>query len=204
MVKHDCAKHIIHEQWGPGTCIEGEHTIVETSEGEGYVTHYDIMFEHGIELNVPVEDIRVVVSEMHGHTPRKKMKEQVENVDEGLGKTLAAGALALGIGAGASASMGNDKPVHYQVQKIGNDYNVYHKNNVGGKVHFSSKNKDDAMNWAMQKEEVEQVNKKLTPVQKAGIQRALGSKRPDNKMRQSSSPARELIDLVKKHGKKDS
>jgi len=82
-------------------------------------------------------------------------KEEVENVDEGLGKTLAAGALALGIGAGASASMGNDKPVHYQVQKIGNEYNVYHKNNVGGKVHFSSKNKDDAMKWAMQKEEVE-------------------------------------------------
>jgi len=84
-------------------------------------------------------------------------KEEVENVDEGLGKTLAAGALALGIGAGASASMGNDKPVHYQVQKIGNEYNVYHKNNVGGKVHFSSKNKDDAMKWAMQKEEVDNV-----------------------------------------------
>ena len=90
-------------------------------------------------------------------TPRP-MKEEIDHVEEGLGKTLAAGALALGLGAGASASMGNDKPMHYQVQKIGSDYNVYHKNNVGGKVHFSSKNKDDAMKWAMQKEEVEQVD----------------------------------------------
>ena len=90
-------------------------------------------------------------------TPRP-MKEEIDHVEEGLGKTLAAGALALGLGAGASASMGNDKPMHYQVQKIGSDYNVYHKNNVGGKVHFSSKNKDDAMKWAMQKEEVEQGN----------------------------------------------
>ena len=92
------------------------------------------------------------------HTGMTNRNEEVEHVEEGLGKTLAAGALALGLGAGASASMGNDKPVHYQVQKIGSDYNVYHKNNVGGKVHFSSKNKDDAMKWAMQKEEVEQGN----------------------------------------------
>ena len=83
MVKHDCAKHIVHEQWGFGTCIPGEHTIVETSEGEGYVTHYDIMFEHGIEYDVPVEDIKVIISESHGHTPRKSMKEEADMDYEG-------------------------------------------------------------------------------------------------------------------------
>jgi hypothetical protein len=83
MVTHDCAKHIAHEEWGFGTCIPGEHTIVETSQGEGYVTHYDIMFEHGIEYDVPVEDIKVIMSETHGHAPRKTMQEEAEMDYEG-------------------------------------------------------------------------------------------------------------------------
>lgn len=83
MVNHDCAKHIAHEEWGFGTCIPGEHTIVETSQGEGYVTHYDIMFEHGIEYDVPVEDIKVIMSETHGHAPRKTMQEEAEMDYEG-------------------------------------------------------------------------------------------------------------------------
>jgi len=84
VVAHDCAKHIAHEQWGFGTCIPGEHTIVETSQGEGYVTHYDIMFEHGIEYDVSVEDIKVIISEFHGHTAtRKGMQEEAEMDYEG-------------------------------------------------------------------------------------------------------------------------
>jgi len=83
MVTHDCAKHIAHEEWGFGTCIPGEHTIVETSQGEGYVTHYDIMFEHGIEYDVPAEDIKVIMSETHGHAPRKTMQEEAEMDYEG-------------------------------------------------------------------------------------------------------------------------
>lgn len=83
MVTHDCAKHIAHEEWGFGTCIPGEHSIVETSQGEGYVTHYDIMFEHGIEYDVPVEDIKVIMSETHGHAPRKPMQEEAEMDYEG-------------------------------------------------------------------------------------------------------------------------
>lgn len=83
MVDHDCAKHIAHEQWGFGTCIPGEHTIVETSQGEGYVTHYDIMFEHGIEYDVPVEDFKVIMSEYHQHSSRKTMQEEAEMDYEG-------------------------------------------------------------------------------------------------------------------------
>ena len=83
MVNHDCAKHIAHEEWGFGTCIPGEHTIVETSQGEGYVTHYDIMFEHGIEYDVPVEDIKVIMSENHQHSSRKTMQEEAEMDYEG-------------------------------------------------------------------------------------------------------------------------
>lgn len=74
-VKHDCATHVEHAQWGFGNCIPEMHTIEEISEGVGYVTHYDIMFEHGIEQNVPIESLRILASEEHGHTPRKSMKE---------------------------------------------------------------------------------------------------------------------------------
>ncbi len=81
VVAHDCAKHIAHEQWGFGTCIPGEHTIVETSQGEGYVTHYDIMFEHGIEYDVSVEDIKVIISETHGHTATRKSMQEEADID---------------------------------------------------------------------------------------------------------------------------
>ena len=77
-VKHDCATHVEHAQWGVGNCIPEMHTIEEIFEGVGYVTHYDIMFEHGIEQNVPVESLRILASEEHGHTPKKTMKEALK------------------------------------------------------------------------------------------------------------------------------
>lgn len=67
-VAHDCAKHVVHETWGKGQCIAGEHTLLE----DGTVTHYDVMFEHGIEQDVPVADLTVVVSESHMHASKKK------------------------------------------------------------------------------------------------------------------------------------
>lgn len=67
-VAHDCAKHVVHEQWGNGQCIAGEHTLLD----DGTVTHYDVMFEHGIEQDVPVADLTVVVSESHMHASKKK------------------------------------------------------------------------------------------------------------------------------------
>ena len=73
-VKHDCAKHVVHEEWGKGTCIPGEHTLLDN----GTVTHYDVMFEHGIEQNISVEDLTVVVSESHMHAKKKKIMEAEE------------------------------------------------------------------------------------------------------------------------------
>ena len=70
-IKHDCASHVVHKEHGEGQCVPGMHTIVETAEGEGYVTHYDVMFNHGIEYDVPVEDLEIVTEMSHGH-PRKK------------------------------------------------------------------------------------------------------------------------------------
>ena len=74
-IKHDCATHVEHAEWGKGQPISGQHTIVETAEGEGYVTHYDVMFEHGIEKDVSVDDLTILAEMSHGHSRKKKMKE---------------------------------------------------------------------------------------------------------------------------------
>lgn len=73
---HDCAKHVTSEKWGDGECIPGQHTIVEDENGEGRVTHYDVMFEHGVEFDVPVEELTILVSESHKHTAKKMAKEE--------------------------------------------------------------------------------------------------------------------------------
>jgi len=78
---HDCAKHVVHEKWGEGKCIPEMHSLEEGEDGTGFVTHYDVMFEHGVEQNVPVEDLEIVVSESHMHS-KKKMKEEFDNGDE--------------------------------------------------------------------------------------------------------------------------
>lgn len=82
VLKHDCASHITHEQWGYGECIKGEHTLVESADGEGYVTHYDIMFEHGVEFDVPVEDLTIIKESSHGHMKRKKKESKQEDKPE--------------------------------------------------------------------------------------------------------------------------
>lgn len=81
-IKHDCATHVTSEKFGAGTCISGMHTIEEQEDGTGIVTHYDVLFEHGIEEMVPVSELTVTKSESHMHA-KKKMKEEVEEVQEG-------------------------------------------------------------------------------------------------------------------------
>ena len=73
-LKHDCASHVTSEQWGYGECIPGQHTLVEQEDGTAIVTHYDVMFEHGIEFDVPVSELTVMKSESHMHS-KKKVKE---------------------------------------------------------------------------------------------------------------------------------
>jgi len=78
---HDCAKHVTSEKWGHGECLPGQHTIVEGEDGVAYVTHYDVMFEHGIEFDVPVEELDILVSESHKHTAKKMAKEETNKVN---------------------------------------------------------------------------------------------------------------------------
>lgn len=80
-MKHDCATHVASESWGYGECIPGEHTLVEQEDGSAIVTHYDVMFEHGIEFNVPVEDLQIMAEKSHLHAA-KKVKEDVETEEQ--------------------------------------------------------------------------------------------------------------------------
>lgn len=81
-IKHDCATHVEHAEWGKGQPISEQHTIVETAPGEGYVTHYDVMFEHGIEKNVAVEDLTILDESSHGHMRKKKKNEAMDPVNK--------------------------------------------------------------------------------------------------------------------------
>ena len=75
---HDCASKVKHEEYGVGDCIKEMHTL----DSAGNVTHYDVMFEHGMEKNVFVGDLNVLVSEMHEHVINTdKNKEVLGNKD---------------------------------------------------------------------------------------------------------------------------
>jgi len=67
--EHNCAKKVCHEQFGEGQCIFGEHA--EPDEN-GFVSHYDVLFGHGVEKNVPVSEMEVLFSESHGGHGKKK------------------------------------------------------------------------------------------------------------------------------------
>ena len=80
-VKHDCSSKVKHEEYGIGDCIKEMHTL----DAAGNITHYDVMFEHGIEKNVFVGDLSVLVSEMHEHVINTdKNKEVLENNEKDL------------------------------------------------------------------------------------------------------------------------
>ena len=81
-IQHDCATHVEHATWGQGQPLSEQHTIVETSPGVGYVTHYDVLFEHGVEKNVAVEDLTILAESSHGHMRKKKMKEAMRSADK--------------------------------------------------------------------------------------------------------------------------
>ena len=70
-VQHSCATKVEHSEWGKGNCLKEMHTLDE----EGNITHYDIMFEHGLEQDVPVPTLNILVSEMHEHVINDEKNE---------------------------------------------------------------------------------------------------------------------------------
>ena len=79
-VKHSCATKVEHAEWGTGNCLSGEHTLLE----DGTVTHYDVMFEHGLEKNVAVEDITITKEAVHEHVTRPEGNIDQEEVNTDL------------------------------------------------------------------------------------------------------------------------
>ena len=89
---HDCAAHVVHETYGYGVCIAGQHTLVENSEtGKHEVTHYDVFFkEGGVKKNIPVNELDIKSLEEHSHGKRKKNEDAVEvSEDEQLDEAAA-------------------------------------------------------------------------------------------------------------------
>ena len=80
--QHLCAKNVVHEEWGDGKCITAQHA--EPDE-EGNVAWYDIMFEHGIEREVSIDNLIVIDEGIHNahYDPKKKKKEQVSKTETG-------------------------------------------------------------------------------------------------------------------------
>jgi len=68
---HMCAKDVMHEKYGRGNVIHGMHSDPDEN---GHVSHYDIMFNHGIEKDMPIAECEVVNERMHGHKMKKKDK----------------------------------------------------------------------------------------------------------------------------------
>ena len=76
--KHDCAAHVMHESHGYGLCLEGRHTLVETTDGNAKVTHYDVMFKSGnVVEKIPVNELKVLTSEAHSHGKEEKDLDEV-------------------------------------------------------------------------------------------------------------------------------
>ena len=73
--KHNCAKKVCHESFGEGTCIFGEHAVPDEN---GFVSHYDVMFEHGIEKNVPVADMEVLEEGSHNEENHRYEGDQID------------------------------------------------------------------------------------------------------------------------------
>ena len=60
---HDCATLVIHPEWGEGKPVYESHAV---PTDEGYVAWYDVEFEHGIEKEVPAEDMEIIKLAEHG------------------------------------------------------------------------------------------------------------------------------------------
>ena len=80
--KHNCAKKVCHEEYGEGMTIFGQHSIPDE---DGFVSHYDVEFAHGIVENVYVEDLEVLTMVEHD----EHVEKDGDELEEGLGARAA-------------------------------------------------------------------------------------------------------------------
>lgn len=82
---HLCATKVFHKEWAEGTPIYSQHA---EPDADGNIAWYDVMFEHGIEKQVATDDLDILMSETHERHGKRKMKEDVESIQELSNKTL--------------------------------------------------------------------------------------------------------------------
>lgn len=68
---HDCATVVEHIVWGFGKPVYESHAV---PTDDGYVEWYDVEFEHGIEKEVPTEDLKIYTTEAHEKKEKDKKK----------------------------------------------------------------------------------------------------------------------------------
>ena len=102
---HDCASHVLHEKLGPGICLHGRHTLVETAPGKGEVTHYDVFFKNSNKIvkNLSVNELNVVSMEEHHHKNEIRQEGFGTKILQGLATALT----AVGIGRTQLDSLGD-------------------------------------------------------------------------------------------------
>ena len=76
---HDCATVVEHIVWGFGKPVYESHAI---PTDDGYVAWYDVEFEHGIEREVPTEDLKIYTTEAHGMKTLNKGKKKPKSKDK--------------------------------------------------------------------------------------------------------------------------
>ena len=82
---HLCATKVFHKEWAEGTPIYSQHA---EPDADGNIAWYDVMFEHGIEKMVATDDLEILMAESHERHGKRKMKEDVEAIQELSNKTL--------------------------------------------------------------------------------------------------------------------
>ena len=69
--QHLCAKNVVHEEWGEGQPVHGMHA--EPDE-DGNIAWYDVMFEHGVEKGISINELKVTEAGMHASHDKDKEK----------------------------------------------------------------------------------------------------------------------------------
>ena len=84
---HNCAKKVCHEEYGEGETIFGQHAVPDEN---GFVSHYNVQFEHGIVEDVSVEELDVLTMEAHN----EHVEHQEDTISEMGGNMKAIGKVA--------------------------------------------------------------------------------------------------------------
>ena len=155
--KHNCAKKVCHKEHGEGACIPGKHTLLE----DGTVTHYSVVFEHGVEEMIPVEDLEVLVTEMHEHAEMEGEDLQEVDLKKLYDGVVGAGSAAAGAASRAASGTKPSKPASSAPAR---DKDMQPASSAPKKMQPASsapardKDMQPASSAPVRKEEVESVN----------------------------------------------